>query len=170
MLQRERQSYKTLKYADMQLLCRSLIIANRVYNLAKQPWSLTIINLASSTPPRPFCLNNSPLTFPPSCPLFHYHHNLWLTSLSPTTSSLCWVSDQLFSLPRWADRGGKTLLQTNRQCSGLISLKRCFKGQCFRCTEPFSATRQEWWIYNCLSDGIRSTAWPEKNYKEHPSN
>ena len=94
-----RQSSKTLKYADLQFLWCSPIIASRVYNLTKQPWSLTIINLASNTPPLPFCLNNCPLYFPPPCPPFHCQHNPWLTSLFPNTSSLCWVSNDLLSSP-----------------------------------------------------------------------
>lgn len=131
----------------MQLFCRSVITARRLYNLAKQPWSRTIINLASSTPPLPFRLNNSPLTFPPSCPPFLYQHNPWLTSLSPTTSSPCWVSNKLFSSPQWANRGGKYSSPNQQTALRLITLKCCFKDSWFGWTEPlFSEDRYDEYV------------------------
>lgn len=88
----ERQSWKT-KMLIFPFLCRSLVIAGRVYHLTQHPWSLTIITLASNTPPLQFCLNNYPLSIAPCCRPILHEHNLWLTSLSRTTSSLCWVSE-----------------------------------------------------------------------------
>lgn len=67
-------------------------------DLTKQPWSIIIINLASNTPHLPLSLDNCSLSISLSTkPLAHL-------PLLSATSSLCWVSSQIFSLPRWANR------------------------------------------------------------------